>query len=100
MTLNTSRNKLSLANTKIADLEHLKNPQPISTTHTKRIVQQFTQITLVTDEYLKSIQENPIQHLDQSLNSFAILEYFEKLFLDENYVSRFFLYQNCFSEYI
>ena len=25
MTLNTSRNTLSLANTKIADLEHLKN---------------------------------------------------------------------------
>ena len=30
MTLNTLRNTLSLANTKIADLEHLKNTQPIS----------------------------------------------------------------------
>ena len=59
MTLKTSRNTLYLANTKIADLEHLKNTQPISTTHTNKIVQQFTQITLVTDEYLKSIQENP-----------------------------------------
>ena len=100
MTLNTSRNTLSLANTKIADLEHLKNTHPISATHTNRIVQQFTQITLVTDGNLKSIQENPIQHLDQSLNSFAISEYFEKLFLDQNYVSRFLIYQNCFSEYI
>ena len=30
MTLNNSRNTLSLANTKIVDLEHLKNTQPIS----------------------------------------------------------------------
>jgi len=49
-------NTLSLAHTKIADLEHLKNTQPISTKTHKRIVQQFTKITLVTDEYLKSIQ--------------------------------------------
>ena len=82
MTLKTSRNTLYLANTKIADLEHLKNTQPISATHTNRIVQQFTQITLVTDEYLKSIQENPIQHLDQSLSSFAISKFFENLLDD------------------
>ena len=56
MTLKTSRNTLSLANTKIADLEHLKNTQPISATHTNELFQQFTKITLVTDEYLKSIQ--------------------------------------------
>ena len=95
MTLKTSRNTLYLANTKIVDLEHLKNTQPISTTHTNIIVQQFTQITLVTDEYLKSIQENPIQHFDQSLNSLAISKYFEKL-LDENFVSRFLIYQKLF----
>ena len=95
MTLKTSSNTLYLANTKIVDLEHLKNTQPISATHTNRIVQQFTQITLVTDEYLKSIQENPIQHLDQSLNSFVISEYFEKL-LDKNFVSRFLIYQKLF----
>jgi len=56
MTLNTSRNTLCLANTKIADLERLKNTQLISAKTHKRIVQQFTKITLVTDENLKSIQ--------------------------------------------
>ena len=70
MTLKTSRNTLSLANTKIADLEHLKNTLPISAKTHKRIVQQFTKITLVTDEYLKSIQvESYSSTFDQSLNS-------------------------------
>ena len=32
---------------------------------------------------------NPIQHLDQSLNTLTISELFEKL-LDQNFVSRFF----------
>ena len=48
-------------------------------------------------EHLKKHTLNPIQHLDQSLNFFfAISEYFEKLFLDENFVSRFLIYQKLF----
>ena len=101
MTLKSSRNKLYLANTKIADLEHIKNTQPISATHTNRIVQQFTHITLVTDEYLKSIQENPIQHFDQSLRSF-FLQSQNSLKISQiiHFVSRFLILKNSFFAYI
>jgi len=56
MTLNTSRNTLSLVNTKIANLEPLKNTQPISANTKTKLVQQSTGITLVTEDDLKSIQ--------------------------------------------
>ena len=47
MTLNTSRKTLSLANTKIADLEHLKNTQPISATHTNRMFSSLHRLHLL-----------------------------------------------------
>ena len=54
--MNTSRNTVSLANTKIADLEHLKNTQPISAKHTHELFSSLQKITLVTDGNLKLIQ--------------------------------------------
>jgi len=99
MTLNTSKNTLSLANTKIADLEHLKNTQPISASHTNELFSSLQRLHLLQMNIWNQYKQNPIQHLDQSLNSLAISEYFEKL-LDENFVSRFLIYQNSFSEYI
>jgi len=50
MTLNTSRNTLSLANTKIADLEHLKNTQPISATHTNELFSSLQRLHLLQME--------------------------------------------------
>ena len=79
MTLNTSRNTLSLANTKIADLEHLKNTQPISAKHTKELFSSLQRLHLLQMEIWNQYKQNPIQHLDQSLNSLAISELFEKL---------------------
>jgi len=47
MTLKTSRNTLSLANTKIADLEHLKNTQPISAKHTNELFSSLQRLHLL-----------------------------------------------------
>ena len=43
-------------NTKIVDLDPLKNTQPISANTETKLVQQSTRITLVTEDNLKSIQ--------------------------------------------
>ena len=54
-------------NTKIADLDPLKNTQPISANTETKLVQQSTRITLVTEDNLKSIQaESYSIHFDQS----------------------------------
>ena len=54
-------------NTKIADLDPLKNTHPISANTETKHVQQSTRITLVTKENLKSIQaESYSTHFDQS----------------------------------
>jgi len=44
-------------NTKIADLDPLKNTQPILANTETKLVLQRTKITLVTEDNLKSIQE-------------------------------------------
>jgi len=58
MTLNTSRHTLFLANTPtlIADLDPLKNTQPISTNTETKLDSQSTRITLIAKDNLKSIQ--------------------------------------------
>ena len=99
MTLNTSKNTLSLANTKIVDLEHLKTTQPISATHTYELFSSLQRLHLLQMKIWNQYKQNPIQHLDQSLNSLAISELFEKL-LDENFVSRFLKHYNSLSKYI
>ena len=81
MTLNTSRNTLSLANTKIADLKHLENTQPISAKHTHELFNSLQRLYLLQMNIWNQYKQNPIQHFDQSLNSLAISELFEKLFL-------------------
>jgi len=43
-------------NTKIADLDPLKNTQPISANTKTKLVSQSTRIKLVTEDNLKSIQ--------------------------------------------
>jgi len=54
-------------NTKIVDLDPLKNTQPISTTTETKLVSQSLRITLVTKDNLKSIQaESYSTHFDQS----------------------------------
>jgi len=54
-------------NTKITDLDPLKNTQPISANTKMKLVQQSTRITLVTEDNLKSIQaESYSTHFDQS----------------------------------
>ena len=66
-------------NTKIADLDPLKNTQPISANTQTKLVQQSTRITLVTEDNLKSIQaESYSTHFDQSHNS-KQSQLFEKL---------------------
>ena len=54
-------------NTKIADLDPLKNTQPISANTETKIVSHSIRITLVTEDNLKSIQaESYSTHFDQS----------------------------------
>jgi len=66
-------------NTKIADLDPLKNTRQISTNTETKLVQQSTRITLVTEDNLKSIQEESYStHFDQITNS-KQSQLFEKL---------------------
>jgi len=66
-------------NTKIADLDPLKNTQPISANTETKLVQQSTRITLVTEDNLKSIQaESYSTHFNQITNS-KKSQLFEKL---------------------
>ena len=54
-------------NTKIADLDPLKNTQQISANTQRKLVQQSTRITLITEDNLKSIQaESYSTHFEQS----------------------------------
>ena len=54
-------------NTKIVDLDPLKNTQPISANTEMKLVQQRTRITLVTEDNLKLIQAKSYStHFDQS----------------------------------
>jgi len=70
-------------NTKIVDLDPLKNTQPISTNTKTKLVQQSTRITLVTEDNLKSIQaESYSIHFDQSqtLSNLSYLKNSKTLF--------------------
>ena len=83
-------------NTKIADLDPLKNTQQISANTEMKLVSQNTRITLVSKDNLKSIQaESYSTHFDQSqtLSNLSSLKNSKTLL--KNLVS-----QICFSEYI
>jgi len=98
VTLITSRHTLlgQHTNTKIVDLDHLKNTQQISANTETKLIQQSTRITLITEDNLKSIQaESYSTHFVQITNS-KQSQLFEKLKNSiQNLVS-----QICFSEFI
>ena len=95
MTLNTSRNTLSLANTKIANLEHLKNTQPISANTKMNCSTDYKDYTCY--RWISEINTSRIlfQHLDQS-QTLKQSQHFEKIFrktLSKDYLNS----QICFS---
>jgi len=85
--------------TKIADLDPLKNTQPILANTETKLVSQSTRITLVTEDNLKSIQaESYSTNFDQSqtLSNLSFLKNSKTLSknLSKNNC------QICFSEFI
>ena len=103
MTLNTSRNTLSLANTptlRLLILNPSRTQSQSQQTEKRILVQQSTRITLVTEDNLKSIQaESYSIHFDQSqtLNNLSFLK--NSKTLSKN-LSKILNLQICFSEYI
>ena len=102
MTLNTSRNTLSLVNTPTLRLLILipSRTHSQSQQNTEILVQQSTRITLVTEDNLKSIQaESYSLHFDQSktLNNLSSLKNSKTL---KKNLSKILKSQICFSENI
>ena len=88
-------------NTKIADLDPLKNTHPISATTQKRIlIQQSTRITLDTEDNLKSIQAKSYSiNFDQS-QTLSNLSSLKNSKLLRKTCQKKLKSQICFSEYI
>ena len=86
-------------NTKIVDLDPLKNTQPISANIETKLVLQSTRITLVTEDNLKSIQaESYSTDFDQShkLNNLSSLKNSKTLSENLSKIDS----EICYSEFI
>ena len=64
-------------NTKILDLDPLKNTQPISANTETKLVFQSTRITLVTEDNLKSIQAESYSTIFDQSQTFSNLSSFK-----------------------
>ena len=84
-------------NTKIVDLDPLKNTQPISANTQTKLVSQSTRITLLTKDNLKSIQAESYSTHFWSITNSKQSQLFEKT---QNLYSKNLVTQICFSEYI
>ena len=94
MTLNTSRNTLSLANTKILDLEHLKNTQPISANTKTKLFNRVQGLHLLQKTIWNQYKQNHIPALWSITRNLAISTLWKTLL--EKLCQRFLILKSVF----